>query len=423
MRFAALCIQGEITNFKPNTSGHLYFDLKDAGAKISAVMFKNAATSLSRLPKEGDQVIIKGALSVYAPHGRYQIIVHSLQFVGVGELLLKLEELKKKLKSLGFFEKERKKPLPKFPKCIGIVTSPTGSVIRDMIHVISRKCRGFHIILNPVKVQGAEAALEIAQAIDAFNKYKLADVLIVGRGGGSLEDLWPFNEEVVATAIFKSEIPIVSAVGHETDFTLADFVADVRAPTPSAAAEIVIRQRAQTEEFLQKMQGSIIYALSHLLKRYQEKLKRFSHHPLFATPYSLTGTYFQKVDDAKKEVERLIFHFLKEKKLSLGAMQKQLVSLNPASQMSAYKKHMLQIEKRLESLMHNQIAARKQKIKQLTQTLVSLDPKNVLKRGYSILFAIKNGSVIVSAESVCEGDNLSAQLSDGKIDLKVVKHD
>jgi exodeoxyribonuclease VII large subunit len=485
-RFGSITVQGEISNFKPNVSGHYYFDLKDASAKIGAVMFKTHAGSLSKMPKEGDQVIVKGAISVYPPHGKYQIVVHSLQFAGLGELLLKLEELKKKLLNLGWFAKERKRGLPKFPKRIGVVTSPTGSVIRDIIHVLSRRFKGFHLILNPVKVQGEGAAQEIARAIQDFNTYELADVLIVCRGGGSLEDLWAFNEEIVASAIFNSKIPVISAVGHETDFTIADFVADVRAPTPSAAAEIVISEKSAHLQFLQKMTLGLQHALSHLLKNHREKLFRFSSHPLFSIPYTLTGPHFQRLDEMRRTIDSLMKVSLSEKKLRLSSQQKELAALNPLVMMKNYREKLLRfsshpffsipyaltgphfqrlnemrkgldglmkskvhekklclagkqkelaastpltqlrhfkeklksLDKRLEIASGHQLLLRKEKLKQMVQNLISLDPKNVLKRGYSILFARNGGSVIVSALEIQPGQEITAHLSDGEVNLR-----
>jgi exodeoxyribonuclease VII large subunit len=259
-RFPALQVKGEISNLKEQASGHIYFTLKDAEAQIRAVIFRSNARELARPLRNGDQVIVKGELAVYPPQGYYQVVVRKLSYAGVGELLVQLHALKDKLQALGWFSKERKKPLPKFPRTIGVVTSPTGSVIQDILNILGRRFAGFHLILNPVKVQGEGAAEEIARAIDAFNRYQLADVLIVGRGGGSLEDLWAFNEEKVAAAIFASKIPVISAVGHETDFTIADFVADVRAPTPSAAAEIATQEMAQQLQFLTQSKNRLIPA-------------------------------------------------------------------------------------------------------------------------------------------------------------------
>jgi len=270
--FPSIYLQGEITNFKVQTSGHLYFSLKDANAQIAAVMFAREASYLKTMPKAGDQVVIKGEINVYPPKGNYQLLVRELSFVGLGELLQRLEQLKVKLHQMGWFKAARKKPLPRYPKRIGVITSPTGAVIQDIINVLSRRFSGFSLLLNPVKVQGEGAAKEIAQAIEQFNRYQLVDVMIVGRGGGSLEDLWAFNEEIVAEAIYNSQIPIISAVGHETDHCIADYVADVRAPTPSAAAEIVIAEKAQQIEQLSLIKKRMQQTLIHLINQNRLRL-------------------------------------------------------------------------------------------------------------------------------------------------------
>lgn len=263
--FPALSVQGEISNFKQHTSGHLYFSLKDSGAQISAVMFRQDALRLPRPPKEGDQVIATGGLNVYPPRGQYQMVVRSMEAVGLGALLLKLEQLKREIHRRGWFAPEHKRPLPKFPKRVGVITSPTGAVIQDILNVLRRRNLRFQLLLNPVKVQGEGAAAEIAKAIEQMNRYRLVDVMIVGRGGGSIEDLWAFNEEIVAKAIFESEIPIVCAVGHETDHTIAEYVADLRAPTPSAAAEMVMAERSQQVAFIEQAGRRLAQTMRHLI--------------------------------------------------------------------------------------------------------------------------------------------------------------
>ncbi len=417
--FAGLTVQGEITNAKLHSSGHLYFDLKDKEAKVSAIMFRAHYLQLSRPPKEGDQVIVKGGLSVYAPHGKYQLIVRSLEYAGIGQMLLQLEALKKKLLALGWFDKDKKQPLPQFPRTIGVVTSPTGAVIRDIIHVLSRRVSGFHLVLNPVRVQGPEAPLEIAKAIEDFNKYQLADVLIVGRGGGSLEDLFAFNDERVAKAIFESKIPIISAVGHETDVTIADFVADIRAPTPSAAAEIVLQETALYLEQLTRAKKNINFALNHQIKRVRTQIKNFELHPLLATPYALLAVPLQKLDDLKAKLETKARENLLKKRFLLTARQKQAVALKPTVQLQHSKVKLLQIEKRLLNIAQNTIQVKKLKLNEIVKRLKSVDPKNVLKRGYSIIFHEKESSVIVSAHAVKTGENVRALLSDGEIKLTV----
>jgi exodeoxyribonuclease VII large subunit len=418
-RFAHLTIQGEISNAKMHSSGHLYFDLKDAEAKIGAVMFRPQCQTLKRPPKEGDQVVVTAGLSVYPPHGKYQLIIRSLDYLGLGELLLKLEALKKKLREKGWFDQACKKPLPSFPQKIGVITSPTGAVIRDIITVLSRRCPGFHLILYPVRVQGAEAPMEIAKAIADFNRYQLADVLIVGRGGGSLEDLWAFNEEVVAKAIFESSIPIVSAVGHETDVTIADFVADVRAPTPSAAAEIISSETAQHLSFLNRAKKNLDYALSHHLKQVRTQLNGLARHPSFSSPYAMLALPLQKIDEIKTKIDEKLKNGLQMRRFLLEGRMKQKIALKPTTQIALCRTRLAQIEKRGNDLAFYLLKMKIQKLKEVTQRLNAVDPKNVLKRGYSILFAENEGSVIVSARELYSGQKLRAQLSDGSVHVEV----
>lgn len=373
--FFNLQIVGEISNFKKHSSGHLYFDLKDSEAKISAVMFRKQSENLTVLPKEGDKVVVTGSVNVYPPHGKYQLLVTKLESQGVGDLLLKFEELKKKLKERGWFNKEHKKPLPFLPKTIGVITSPTGAVIRDIIHVLRRRHSGFHLLLYPVKVQGEGASEEIATAIQELNQRSLVDVIILGRGGGSLEDLWSFNEEKTAEAIFHSTIPIISAVGHETDFTLADFVADVRAATPSAAAEIVTAEKSEKIVLLTKSRKQITFILEQVIRSYQAKLQAYQRHPVLVNPLALVSIPLQKLEELRERVEE--------------ATQRRL------------------------SLLKERIEAKKNQ-------LHSIHPKNVLKRGYTILFAENEKSVIDSAKNLYPEQVLSALFSDGKATLKVV---
>lgn len=411
--FPSFIVQGEISNFKPHSSGHLYFDLKDAEAKIPCVLFRAQTGGMSRMPKDGDQVRLKGSLTVYAPHGRYQMLVKEMEFAGVGELLLKLEELKRKLAERGWFDPIHKKPLPKFPRTIGVITSPTGAVIRDIIHVLSRRSSGFHLLLNPVRVQGSEAAQEIAQAIQFFNQHPV-DVLIVGRGGGSLEDLWAFNELVVVEAIFNSKIPIISAVGHETDFTLSDFVASVRAPTPSAAAELAISETTAHLQNLKKFKQSFTHSLTHLIKRNKERLENFKRHPLFASPYALLAPPLQKLDELREKIDAAMQLQLIKKRLHIQGKQKELDALKPTVLLSAFRGQLTLFEKRLNLSIHSRLSVLKERLAQRVQNLLALDPKNVLRRGYSILFDPKTGSVIMSKNEMEPGKKIRALLSDGE---------
>lgn len=411
-QYRFICVQGEVSNCKLQTSGHLYFSLKDAEAQISAVMFKMDAGQLPRIPKDGDQVIVKGALNVYPPSGKYQIVVRTLELAGLGALLLKLEELKIKLKKLGYFNQEHKKPLPKYPSKIGVVTSPTGAVIQDIINVLTRRYSGFELILNPVKVQGEGAAQEIAAAIDYFNRHQMVDVMIVGRGGGSIEDLFAFNEEIVAEAIFRSKIPIISAVGHETDHCIADYVADVRAPTPSAAAEMVIAEKAHTLKFLEDSKKRLQQNLFHLIRHDREKLLGIQKHPLFLSPYAILGPKMQRLDDLRNFFDRKILEMVARLHLRLNGFQKQNEALRPSNRIRHFREKLLYLEN---SLNHCILKKWEQKKKQLEHTVLvlkTLDPKNLLTKGYSIV--LSGNSVIKSASSLHPQDVVTLLFSDGE---------
>lgn len=412
-QFRYIAVQGEISNCKLQTSGHFYFSLKDANAQIAAVMFKADASTLTRLPKDGDQVIAKGTLNVYPPSGKYQIVVRTLELAGVGALLLKLEELKLRLKARGFFNRERKKALPKFPKRIGVVTSPTGAVIQDILHVLTRRFSGFHLILNPVKVQGEGAALEIARAIDFFNAHQMVDVMIIGRGGGSIEDLFAFNEEVVAEAIYRSQIPIISAVGHETDHCIADYVADVRAPTPSAAAEMVIAEKSHQLKILTDFKRALGQTVSHLIRHAKEQLNGIKRHPLLLNPYEILELKMQKLDDVKSELQRQMQEKLTHFRFRLNALKKQNDSLNPAVKIAHFKERLTVQQKRADLAI---LRAKEQKAQQLNQIMLlleALDPRNLLTKGYSIVFSEKNNSIIKSVRSLNSGDFIKVLFADG----------
>jgi exodeoxyribonuclease VII large subunit len=442
-RYPIVFVKGEISNFKEQASGHLYFTLKDLESQISAVLFRGNTRELKRLPKNGDQVIVQGEINVYAPRGSYQIIIRKLDYLGLGELLMQLQALKDKLEKQGWFASSRKKTLPKFPRTIGVVTSPTGSVIQDILHVLNRRFAGFHLILNPVKVQGEGAASEIAQAIEQFNRYGLADVLIVGRGGGSLEDLWAFNEEKVAAAIFHSKIPIISAVGHETDFSIADFVADVRAPTPSAAAEIAMLETShhlhQLNQTKNRLRAGILTELQHTRKQ----LDHFKRHPCIAAPFSIIEPYLQRVDDLRCDLQLCIERLFQEKQMQLVAVKKQAIALKPLNQILGLKQKLSILAKTIQTTLLQQYATRKklfnapalrinleqrlkeqigrraQKLSQLISHLKGIDPKNLLSKGYCILFHEKKQSVILSAQELDAEDKVRLQLHDGKVHLTV----
>lgn len=412
-QFGMLRLQGEISNFKRQSSGHLYFSLKDQNAQVSAVMFRGDASRLQAIPKDGDQVIVRGELSVYAPRGNYQLIVRELAYAGVGELLLRLEQLKVKLHRMGWFKQERKKPLPKAPRRIGIITSPTGAAIRDILNVLTRRHSGLEIILNPVKVQGEGAAQEIAQAIMQFNQFQMADVLIVGRGGGSIEDLWAFNEEIVAQAIYQSQIPIIGAVGHETDHCIAEYVADVRAPTPSAAAEIVTKEKAQMQEDLHQVQRRIQQTIMHLIGHARQRIQGIERHPAFASPYALLGPYLQRLDELKQGIDLATGQQIQTLKLRLEAAKRQTAALQPLRQIEQMKQKLSQIDRSLQQSTQSRLTLQREKLTAITSHLQAIDPRQLLKKGYTILFNEKDHSVITSCHSLRPEQKVQLQFADG----------
>lgn len=423
--FRSISLRGEISNFKLQASGHLYFSLKDAGAQISSVLFKANAAALARMPKEGDQVIATGEISLYMPRGSYQIVIRELQFLGQGELLLKLHQLKEDLQNRGWFDPAKKKPIPKFPKTIGVVTSPTGAVIQDILNILTRRFSHFHVILNPVKVQGAGAAQEIAQAIHDFNTYRLADVLIVGRGGGSIEDLWAFNEEIVAKAIFESTIPIISAVGHETDFTIADFVADIRAPTPSAAAEMVIAEKANIFKFLKQTEQYLRQRIAHQVNQGRQHLDALKRHPLFSSPYTLLSQPIQQIDMMRNATEESVRRMLFQNKTNLGSYAQRLELLKPSTQIASLREQLKSYPDQCLRAITALLQTRRQRLNQLSEHLRSLNPNNLLKKGYSIL-QTPTGSIIQSANELTPNQLFTALLHDGRICAtanEVKKHD
>lgn len=437
--FPSPSIKGEVTNLRKQSSGHYYFNLKDEQAQIAVVLFKRNADHVTHLPKMGDQVVIHGELNIYPPRGVYQIIAHEITHAGVGDLLLRFHHLKEKLYKMGWYDQTHKKQIPFYPKTIGVVTSPTGAVIQDILHVLNRRHPYFHLILNPVKVQGEGAAVEIARAIDDFNHLNLVDVIIIGRGGGSLEDLWAFNEECVACSIFHSKIPIISAIGHETDVTIADFVADVRAPTPSAAAELSVKELHLQLDFLQNVHKQCYSYMHQIINQKKLSLSSIQKHSLLTTSSTFLSNYYQKIDGIYEDLNQQCDIIIKEFSLKLYALKKQLQGLNPRFKLKILKEKKQSYEIALKQQVLYQIARKKQQLKpkecheylkkqlyekiknyrdrlnQIRAHLQSIHPKNLLKKGYCILFAEKDDSVIMSTHAVKVGDKTSLLLHNGSI--------
>ena len=369
-----LIIKGEISNFKNHYTGHMYFTLKDDKSLIKCIMFKTYAQRLGFMPKDGMKVFVFGEVSVFERDGVYQVYVKAMQEDGVGALYKQYEELKNRLEKEGFFDESHKKKIPLMPKTIGVLTSQTGSVIRDIINVSTRRNPNVRIRLFPVPVQGQDAAAKIAEGIRFMNENKFADVLILARGGGSLEDLWPFNEEVVAHAIHESEIPIISAVGHETDFSISDFVADLRAPTPSAAAELAVPD---------------IYEVNQKIIGYQSRLRLALN----------------------KKYEMMKMHY--EKVMSSSVFKEPIRMVNDRAMiLDTY-------IKRLEVSIQNKKQAEKEQYVKLISKLDALSPLKTLSRGYSIVE--ENGKTISSVKKLKIGDNIDIKLSDGNAKAEVME--
>ena len=369
----SVLVKGEISNFKNHYTGHLYFTLKDKNSLIKCIMFKSSAVNLKFMPKDGMKVIIYGTVSVFERDGVYQIYCKMMQEDGMGSLHIAFEELKSKLGEEGLFSEEHKKKIPVMPKCIGVLTSNTGSVIRDIINVSTRRNPNVYIKLLPVPVQGEGAAVKIAEAIKIMNEKKLADVIIVARGGGSLEDLWPFNEEIVARAIYESELPIISAVGHETDFTIADFVADLRAPTPSAAAELAVPNISD-----------VLLKLKSYNNRYRLALKK-------------------KVDFMKLSYEKC---------MNRRAFREPLQTIN---------ERYILLDKNVKSIQNEIMSIYKDKKSKAINTIEKLDalsPLKTLTRGYSI--TEMNGKVVKSVKELKENDEINIRFKDGVTKAKIV---
>lgn len=328
--FSNLFVRGEISNFKLHSSGHLYFTLKDEGSQISAVMWRARANQLLFKPTDGMKIIARGNVTVYEPRGNYQLDCTSLQPLGVGELQLAFERLKKKLFDEGLFDAERKKALPQYPQRIGIVTSSTGAAIRDMISVLSRRMPSIEVIVVPVKVQGIGAAEEIAEAIKVLNEHNSADVIIIGRGGGSLEDLWAFNEEIVARGVAASSIPIISAVGHEIDFSMTDFVADLRAPTPSAAAELVVKDRNELVELIRNFYYTMTNSMNTSIDSYRQTVENLVSSYSFNKPQDILRQRNQQLDELDRRLHQSVRHALVLSKNGMESLDMRMKSLNPA---------------------------------------------------------------------------------------------
>lgn len=373
--FPEAWVEGEISNFSQSQSGHIYFSLKDAKSSLRCVFFRGANSGLKFSIKDGLQVIAFGGITVYAPNGQYQLNIRRLEPKGAGALQLAFEQLKEKLSKEGLFDQAHKKRLPVLPLRVGVVTSPVGAAIRDILNILRRRAPFVKIILNPVKVQGEGSAQEIARAISEFNQYKEVDALIVGRGGGSLEDLWAFNEEVVARAIYNSRIPVISAVGHEVDWTIADFTADLRAPTPSAAAELVVRQKDELLSELEHLRLRMHSEVNNKIKTLNNRLRALKDAYVLKYPLNFIQVYLQRIDGFSHRLRQQAGHILE---------------------------------------------VNRHKFVHLTEKLEALSPLRVLSRGYSIAFRLPEMKVVTDTSQINVSDRMKTQLKTGSFVSEII---
>jgi len=415
--FEHLWVEGEISNLRLPSSGHLYFTLKDESAQLRGVMFRLQGRLLKFEPADGLQVICYGRLSVYEPRGEYQIIVDYMEPKGWGALQLAFEQLKEKLSREGLFDPAHKKPLPHLPQKIGIVTSPTGAAIRDILQIIDRRFANVHILLYPVRVQGAGAAEEITQAIGAFNQWPDIDVIIVGRGGGSLEDLWAFNEEIVARAIFNSRIPIISAVGHEVDFTIADFVADLRAPTPSAAAELVVRNKEELAQALENLGHRLAHASRAALGTRRERFISLRHR--LTDPRKRIADQWLRLDDLGYRLGQSVQLGFSRTRERLRLKLDSLFLLHPGRRVAEHTHRLEQFFHRLTLAMRTELRLFRQRTDGHLGKLQTLSPLAVLERGYSVTQLLPSKELIRQASRLKPADRVLVKVHRGEFLARV----
>ena len=418
--FPTVWVQGEISNLRLPSSGHAYFTLKDETAQIRAVLFRGRGRHVRFRPEDGMQVLAFGGLEVYAARGEYQMVVELLEPQGLGALQLAFEQLKRRLQAEGLFEAARKRPLPAFPRVIGVVTSPTGAAIRDILHVIGRRFADLRIVVCPVRVQGDGAPGDIVHALRCLRDVTGLDVVIVGRGGGSIEDLWAFNDERVARAIAACHVPVVSAVGHETDFTIADFVADLRAPTPSAAAEVVVREKLAVLRAVVELNGRLRQAMTAQVERYRERVDALARRRVFTDPARVLRDHHRRVDDLRGRLATAARGRRREFTHRVGLATNALSSLHPLARISHGRAVLGQLRGRLTAAAAHRAKISEHRFAAAVGQLQSLSPLAVLGRGYS-LTRLSSGAVVRRAAQVAPGDAIEILLGEGAIGAQVTE--
>jgi exodeoxyribonuclease VII large subunit len=418
--FTDIWVEGEISNCREAQSGHIYCTLKDDRAQVRCVCFKNQLRLMKFRPEDGLHVTVRGSISIYEARGEYQIYVENIEPVGLGALQLAFDQLKKRLEAEGLFAAERKKPLPLLPRCIGLITSPSGAAVRDVVRILRRRFHNVHLTLYPVRVQGEGAASEIVRAVQFFNRKQTVDVLILARGGGSLEDLWPFNEEALARAIAASTIPVLSGVGHETDFTIADFVADVRASTPSAAAELVVQTRREFDKRISELRGALAEQIRYRILVLSRRIHEFAGRRGFRRPLDLLRQQRQRADEMTSRLARGLHASLEQSRKRFTSAHLCIVSFDFRMKIAALR---LRLEKRsieLGARAERLLWALRERMDRLRLQLEERSPLRVLERGYAIATDAA-GNVLRDADQVVLGDTIAIQLHRGRLTTEVKK--
>jgi len=418
-QFPAVWVEGEISNLRTPSSGHAYFTLKDDTAQLRCVLFRGRGRRVAFQPEDGMQVLAFGGLDVYLARGEYQLVVELLEPKGVGALQLAFEQLKRRLEAEGLFDAARKRPLPSFPRTIGIVTSPTGAAIRDMLHVIDRRFADLRILITPVRVQGEEAPGEIVAALRDLQAVEDLDVIIVGRGGGSIEDLWAFNDERVARAIAGCRVPVISGVGHETDFTIADFVADLRAPTPSAAAEVVVQEKLQVARALVSLYEALKQAMASRLERDRERVEVLGKRRVLTDAARALRDLYRRVDELTSRLTRAVRGSERLATHRLSLARNALRSLNPVARIANGTVLLAQLRGRLASAAVHSVKVSQHRFDAAVGRLDSLSPLAVLGRGYSLTRLLPSGVIVRDAAQTRPGDAIEILLHQGAVEARV----
>jgi exodeoxyribonuclease VII large subunit len=416
--FGSLWLEAEISNFARPSSGHWYFSLKDAAAQVRCAMFRQRNMLCTFTARDGQKVLVRARIALYEPRGEYQLIVDHMEDAGLGALKRQFEELSARLEQEGLFAAERKRPLPSLPRRIGIITSPTGAAVRDILHVLARRFPATAVLVYPVPVQGAQAAAEIAAALEMAGRRAECDVLILARGGGSLEDLWAFNDERLARAIVASPIPVITGIGHEIDFTIADFAADVRAPTPSAAAELAVPDAEEWRNAFVRVGARLQRGVRRRLEEHRERLRWLTGRAALASPVARLGAQAQRLDELEQSLVRALRRRLQEHRERLRWLTGRAALVSPSTRVAQEGLRLENLAQQLFRASRQMIASRREKLLPLVRTLNAVSPLATLDRGYAIV-SVEGGAILRNAADAAPGTIIDARLAHGSIRAKV----